>query len=65
MSDPGSNSFLAEYTATLQKLRIPEAKSKFYILWVKRFEKFAFVWKSVLIFPLSKGVRRSGRRGLE
>jgi integron integrase len=40
MSGQGTGSFWTEYGATLQKLRIPEAKSKFYILWIKRFERF-------------------------
>jgi hypothetical protein len=40
MSDPGSNSFWADYAAALQKLCIPESKSKLYIVWVKRFERF-------------------------
>jgi hypothetical protein len=56
MADTGSNSFPAGYAAALQKLRIPEAKSKFNFLWVKRFEQVALIWNSVLNFPLSKGV---------
>jgi hypothetical protein len=40
MSDPVSKPFWAGYAAALQKLRIPESKSKFYLLWVKRFGQF-------------------------
>jgi integron integrase len=35
-----SSTFWAEYNDTLKKLRIPEVNSKFYIVWVKRFERF-------------------------
>ena len=31
---------LADFAVTLQKLRIPEPKSKFYVVWVKRFGRF-------------------------
>jgi integron integrase len=34
------NTFWAEYNDTLKKLRIPEVNSKFYIVWVKKFERF-------------------------
>lgn len=34
------SSFWQSYTATLQKLGIPYPKSKFYVLWVKRFAAF-------------------------
>ncbi len=40
MPDPLSKPFWANYSAALQKLRIPESKSKFYLLWVKRFGRF-------------------------
>jgi hypothetical protein len=32
--------FWNDYTITLQKLAIPEAKINCYVMWVKRFEKF-------------------------
>jgi len=35
-----TNLLLTDFAATLQKLRIPEAKSKFYVHWVKRFGRF-------------------------
>ncbi|HUI92342.1 MAG TPA: integron integrase [Chitinivibrionales bacterium] len=35
-----SSLLLTDYTATLQKLRVPDNKSKFYVLWVKRFGRF-------------------------
>jgi integron integrase len=35
-----SDALLAEYETTLNKLRIPEKKSKFYLHWVKRFAAF-------------------------
>jgi integron integrase len=35
-----SNTFWSEYNDTLKKLRIPEVNSKFYIVWVKKFERF-------------------------
>jgi hypothetical protein len=38
MPDHTAISLLADYAATLQKLCIPESKSKLYIVWVKRFE---------------------------
>jgi hypothetical protein len=34
------NLLLTDFAATLQKLRIPEPKSKFYVVWVKRFGRF-------------------------
>jgi len=40
MSYPVPNSFRANYAVALQKLRIPGAKSKFCVLWVKMFERF-------------------------
>ncbi|HMD68018.1 MAG TPA: integron integrase [Chitinivibrionales bacterium] len=40
MSNPVPNSFWADFAATLQKLRIPEPKSKYYVVWVKRFGRF-------------------------
>ena len=40
MPDQAANPLYTDYAATLQKLRVPEAKSKFYVLWVKRFERF-------------------------
>jgi integron integrase len=40
MNDRLFSSFMDEYGNTLNKLSIPEAKSKFYIVWVKRFERF-------------------------
>jgi len=39
LSYPLPNSFRTACAAPLQKLRIPEAKSKCYLLWVKRFER--------------------------
>jgi integron integrase len=40
MADTVSSSFWTDYSATLQKLRVPESKSKFYVVWVKKFERF-------------------------
>ena len=33
------NTFWTDYRRTLNKLSIPETKSKYYVLWVKRFEE--------------------------
>ena len=40
MPQETTNLLLTDFAATLQKLRIPEAKSKFYVHWVKRFGRF-------------------------
>ncbi len=40
MPDHDSNPLWTGYSLTLQKLHIPEANSKFYVVWGRRFEKF-------------------------
>jgi integron integrase len=40
MPHEATNALFADFTATLQKLRIPELKSKYYVSWVKRFGRF-------------------------
>jgi integron integrase len=37
---PVKNSFWTEYNGILQKLGVPEANSKYYVNWIRRFERF-------------------------
>jgi len=40
MPQQATNTLLTDFSVTLQNLRIPEPKSKFYVVWVKRFAAF-------------------------